>query len=402
MSKKEEIKEDLIININEIEIEGKEKYSNESFNINKNENNKENTIENKQENTDENIKNDSENSSTRLDKDNDIDYVDDSIDNEFDYEEKKENKLIDKLKKKNTIITLVATLSVSAIGVKGYNIYKEIKEEQIRLSELDKENLDLKLIINTVDKIGKNKYQLNWKEVASILAVEKNNRPEEITKDDIERVSLMFIDKENKKVRTLSEVVSTLELKDKEIERIFNYKEDLSEHGYVPEKLTSNSEQMNFINSIKPGAIESYKKTGILPSITIAQAILESNWGQSNLTKEANNLFGIKADNNWDGEFVVFETKEYHNTIIKDKFRKYKTLNDSVKDHSEFLYSNPRYKKGGVFKAKTYKKQALALQKAGYSTAEDANGKKIYAKMLGELIRQYNLQLIDWEVKHNN
>ena len=159
---------------------------------------------------------------------------------------------------------------------------------------------------------------------------------------------------------------------------------------------------MKFINSIKNGAIESYNNSKILPSITIAQAILESNWGNSNLTKEANNLFGIKADYYWKGEYVLFDTNEYHNHIIIDKFRKYDTLNDSIKDHSNFLLKNTRYKEHGVFEAKTYKEQAKALENAGYSTAEDEFGNKTYAKMICEIIRQYNLQIIDSKVVNKN
>lgn len=302
-------------------------------------------------------------------------------------------------KKRNIIVAMLATASIGAVGVKGYDIYKDIEAEQIRLSELDKENLDLKLIINTVDDYGKGEHQLNWKEVASVLGVETENRPSEISKGDIERVCSLFLDKEKNKVKDLKDVVATLEIKDKEKERIFNYNEDLVEYGYMPERLLSTSAQIQFINSIKPGAIDSYRKTGILPSITIAQAILESSWGESNLSKESNNLFGIKADSSWKGDFVIFETKEFHSTMIQDKFRKYPTVNDSIIDHSEFLRSNPRYEEGGVFNARTYKEQALALQESGYSTAEDEHGNKTYALMLEQIIRQYNLQIIDWEVK---
>ena len=56
--------------------------------------------------------------------------------------------------------------------------------------------------------------------------------------------------------------------------------------------------KQTFIDSIKDGAIEGWEKFKILPSITIAQAILESNWGKSNLAVKANNIFGIKGDYN--------------------------------------------------------------------------------------------------------
>lgn len=62
-----------------------------------------------------------------------------------------------------------------------------------------------------------------------------------------------------------------------------------------------NSDNLEFIKSILDGAKSSYNKYGILPSITMAQAILESGWGSSELAVAHNNLFGIKADSRWDG-----------------------------------------------------------------------------------------------------
>lgn len=386
---------DLIIPIREIEIEGQPIFTSELENFN----NK--ALEAKMDTVSSEIL-------ENPDKDLDNNFNSDSI-----IQEEKENSDVSialdesssnistssNSKKRNLIIAIFATASAGGISVAGYNLYQDIKAEQIRLSELDKENLDLKLIINTVDDFGGKDYQLNWKDVASVLGVMTNNRPSEITKNDVEQVCALFLDKENNRVKDLKEVIDVLEIKDRYKNRIFDYSEDLIEYGYTPEKLLSTSTQMQFINSIKSSAMDSYNKTGILPSITIAQAILESSWGESNLSKESNNLFGIKADSSWKGEFVVFETKEFHDTMIKDKFRKYPTINDSIIDHSEFLRSNPRYEEGGVFNAKTYKEQALALQESGYSTAQDENGNKTYALMLEQIIRQYNLQIIDWEAK---
>ena len=307
-----------------------------------------------------------------------------------------------KIKRKKRLSSSILIVSLISVGTIGHNVYTKYKEEQIRLSEYDKDNLDLKLIIDTVDDYGGEKYQLNWQEVASILGITTKNRPEQITEDEIRYVCSLFINKESEDVINFDLVVNSLNLKNKEKDRLYNYLSDLKEYGYMPERLAYDSPQMKFINSIKSGAIKSYKETKILPSITIAQAILESNWGESNLFKESNNLFGIKADRSWKGEYVTFETKEYHSQMIKDKFRKYSTIEDSILDHSKFLSENKRYEEGGVFEAKTYKKQALALQESGYSTAEDENGNKTYAQMLERLIRQYNLQVLDSEVTRAN
>lgn len=302
------------------------------------------------------------------------------------------------IKNKKRVRYAILISLIGATGIGGHKLYTEYKIEQLRLSKFDKENLDLKLIIDTVDEYGGDKYQLDWQEVASILGVITKNRPNEINKEDIEYICSLFINEKHGWVEYFVAVTDKLNLTNKERERACKYKSDLEEYGYMPERLTYDSRQMEFINSIKDGAIKSYKETKILPSITIAQAILESNWGESNLFKESNNLFGIKADPSWKGDYVTFETREYHSQMIKDKFRKYDSVEDSIADHSNFLSKNKRYEEGGVFEAKTYKKQALALQESGYSTAEDENGNKTYAQMLERLIRQYNLQLIDCDV----
>lgn len=299
---------------------------------------------------------------------------------------------------KKLYLSIFSLLGIAIASYTGNELGSKILAEQERIAEINTESLNLQEVVDLTDEAGGFLYQLNWKEILSILSVEKNNYTDTISKEDIIRVSNLFINEDKEVVKSFDEVVNSLDLKDKQKERIYNYLEDLKYYGFRPERLLPDGEQMKFINSIKEGAIESYETSKILPSVTIAQAILESNWGNSNLTKEANNLFGIKADYYWKGEYVIFDTNEYHNYMIKDKFRKYNSLSDSIKDHSDFLLKNTRYKEHGVFDAKTYKEQALALENAGYSTAQDEFGNKTYAKMLGELIRQYNLQLIDCEV----
>ena len=121
----------------------------------------------------------------------------------------------------------------------------------------------------------------------------------------------------------------------------------------------------------------------------IAQAILESGWGKSAI---GNNLFGIKADSSWSGEYVECGTKEYdgggaYSTTAK--FRAYSNWGESVEDHGKFLKDNSRYAKAGLFSAKDYIGQAYALKSAGYAT--DPN----YPMMLIELIQKYGLNQYD-------
>lgn len=153
------------------------------------------------------------------------------------------------------------------------------------------------------------------------------------------------------------------------------------------------SYQKDFINSIAPGAVALQKQYGVLASITIAQAILESGWGKSKLTVDANNLFGIKADSRWNGEVCLMRTAEYRPTgekyYIDAGFRKYSSLEQSTEDHALFLVNNSRYKKHGFFEAKDYKGQAQALQNAGYATSP------IYGQILIQLIEQYELYQYD-------
>ncbi|GAA0235475.1 glycoside hydrolase family 73 protein [Metaclostridioides mangenotii] len=154
---------------------------------------------------------------------------------------------------------------------------------------------------------------------------------------------------------------------DKREKKLANrYLDDLKGFGTNPDRLHSDSKYMKFINDIKVDSIKNYEEYGILPSITIAQAILESNWGESSLSKNYNNLFGIKADSNWKGQYVTLETLEHKDTMVNSKFRRYDDKGNSIKDHAEFLFKNKRYSENGVFDAKTYIYQANALEKAGY------------------------------------
>ena len=94
-----------------------------------------------------------------------------------------------------------------------------------------------------------------------------------------------------------------------------------------PDSVDSTSEsQSHFLNAIKQGAMDGAKE-GVLPSITAAQAILESGWGNSSLAQAPNhNLFGIKDSDDWGGDTVVVPTQEYLNgryITINAAFRKY-------------------------------------------------------------------------------
>lgn len=160
-------------------------------------------------------------------------------------------------------------------------------------------------------------------------------------------------------------------------------------------KKEENYTKEEFINIIKDKAIENYSEYGVLPSITIAQAILESSYGNSSLSKEYNNLFGIKANEGYKGNTITFETKENYDETIIASFRAYDSFEDSIEDHGKFLKENIRYTENGLFDGTTYNEQAQSLEDAGYATVKDEEGNKIYAELLIEVIEENNLAIYD-------
>ncbi|NFV47510.1 N-acetylmuramoyl-L-alanine amidase [Clostridium botulinum] len=153
----------------------------------------------------------------------------------------------------------------------------------------------------------------------------------------------------------------------------------------------------NFINKIKSSAIETQEKYRILASITISQAILESGWGCSDLAKKYNNLFGIKALRDWDGQVINIQTKEWTKNgivTIKQPFRVYKNWSESIEDHGKFL-NKEWYIDAGVFNAKDYKAQINAIIKGGYTNDPS------YIPKIVDLINKYHLTQYDELVCNN-
>ena len=149
----------------------------------------------------------------------------------------------------------------------------------------------------------------------------------------------------------------------------------------------------DFIQRIASAASQDMQCFGILASVTMAQAILESGWGTSELATHANALFGIKADKRWSGKTYSIQTKEWYDgknpVVITDSFRAYDSWEASITDHSRFLTSSERYQR--VVHAGSYQAACTELQCAGYSTDPE------YAKKLMELIERYQLTQYDKE-----
>ncbi|MED1947310.1 MULTISPECIES: glycoside hydrolase family 73 protein [Brevibacillus] len=151
-------------------------------------------------------------------------------------------------------------------------------------------------------------------------------------------------------------------------------------------------ETQAFIQLIADHARKSYPNHRIFPSIIIAQAILESGWGNKVPVDPATgrssyNLFGIKGTG--PAGSVTIESKEVENgkTVTRtSQFRAYENYQQSIEDHAQFL-RKPAYK--SVLAASTPAQAAQALEEAGYATDP------AYAEKLTHLIQAYNLTQYD-------
>lgn len=144
----------------------------------------------------------------------------------------------------------------------------------------------------------------------------------------------------------------------------------------------------SFIAMLLAGAQECQRATGIPASVTIAQAALESSWGER---VRGNNLFGIKADKAWKGKTVDVPTHEVikgQRMFVVDKFRAYDSWADCIMDRARFLKANPRYSK--CFLETTGEGWARAMAAAGYAT-DPAYAEKLIAVMRGRKMAQYDI-----------
>ncbi len=144
-----------------------------------------------------------------------------------------------------------------------------------------------------------------------------------------------------------------------------------------------NTDRRTYIKKYKHLAVKEMQRTGIPASITLAQGLLESGNGKSTLARKAKNHFGIKC-HDWKGPFVRVDDDRKN-----EKFRKYKSVEHSYRDHSDFLTTKSRYAFLFKLNPKDYKGWAKGLKKAGYATASD------YAKRLITIIEDENLHEFD-------
>lgn len=159
----------------------------------------------------------------------------------------------------------------------------------------------------------------------------------------------------------------------------------------APSASAGTTEQKAFIAKVGAMAAADMKKSGILASLTIAQAILESGWGKSGLTASANNLFGIKGEYN--GQYYEANTQEWDGTkyvTTKAKFRKYPSWAESLADHSALFNRLDRYK--NLRGLTDYKLACQYVREDGYATDPK------YTAKLVNIIETYGLTQYDTAV----
>jgi LysM repeat protein len=139
-----------------------------------------------------------------------------------------------------------------------------------------------------------------------------------------------------------------------------------------------------YVNTYRSIAVAEMKRSGIPASVTLAQGILETEHGNSELVKKSNNHFGIKCKSTWTGESVT-----HTDDAPNECFRKYPNAADSYKDHSDYLKTSPRYAALFQLDPSDYKGWAFGLKRAGYATNPR------YPQIVISNIEKYNLQQYD-------
>jgi hypothetical protein len=156
----------------------------------------------------------------------------------------------------------------------------------------------------------------------------------------------------------------------------------LSASAQMGRKMT----RTEYIETYKDLAMREMERTGIPASITLAQGLFESGDGNSTLARKANNHFGIKC-HDWNGKTFLHD-----DDVKNDCFRKYKSVEESYKDHSDFLTNQKRYAFLFDLGKDDYKAWAKGLKNAGYATNPS------YPQALIKVIEDNNLFLFDQTV----
>ncbi|KAK2958503.1 putative Exo-glucosaminidase LytG [Blattamonas nauphoetae] len=156
-------------------------------------------------------------------------------------------------------------------------------------------------------------------------------------------------------------------------------------------QFTEESDPIKFLEMMKPGCLDLWKRFRLLPSVAAAQAAHETGWGRSNLAKKANNFFGVKGY--YEGRTIRVTTHEYYDhtnpVYITDGFRVYPNATESIRDYGYFLTSRPWYE--GATNRRYYRDSIQAIWDGGYATDP------IYVDKVCKIIETWNLANWDQE-----
>lgn len=303
--------------------------------------------------------------------------------------------------------------------VKEKDVYVDIVLARAIDSELfyKKNEKTYKSIKRRLDKYYYKNVDMDFPEMTEINKKEYDKLSEEINKQpENERLQAMSIDGKYYKMEITTKNVNSpnsteeifylmkkdgIEISEKVEKLILDMYQFAMQNSYGIngldfgniQEINPNMTQQQFIQAILPGALVGYSKYQVFPSVSIAQAILESGWGKSGLAIQGKNLFGIKAIGKWNGPSITMPTKEYYGGKVYHvmaAFRMYPSWAASVEDHGKFLKENPRYTKHGVFAAKNCVQQVMAIHKAGYATSSD------YTRDVVGVIKKYGLERYDF------
>lgn len=160
----------------------------------------------------------------------------------------------------------------------------------------------------------------------------------------------------------------------------------------ITETAQSSRTREEFIKDVAAYAVPLQETHGIRPSVAIAQAILESNWGSSSLSRQEHNYFGIKGQS----DNRKYATLEYDEEWVEihASFRSYPSLEASVKGYAELIANGTAWNSAlyrGVQEASTYQEAARALYSAGYATDPT------YPEKIIEIVELYELHRFDNE-----
>lgn len=171
-------------------------------------------------------------------------------------------------------------------------------------------------------------------------------------------------------------------------------KKGIDQSTLKPLEYSTSDRNLDYVTKYNRAAILEMERIGVPASITLAQGIIESAAGTSDLAQQANNHFGIKCGGNWDGKtyYKQDDDRDEQGNIKESCFRKYESVEESFLDHGEFL-RDPRKatRYGYLFNLDRtdYKAWARGLQSAGYATSSD------YADKLINMIERYKLYEYD-------